>query len=205
MDLSAAIVEFTRVYLAVFYTGVAAFYTFRILAKKRAGSGEVVFAGERFGATWWNHLLFRAFRMTIWMVCLLRWPFPTVDEYLGIFDALNTWPVVLAGDLLLTSGFAFVVAVHFGHGRHWRSGIDPRGPEALRTDGFYRYSRNPMFVGVATAQAGFFLALPSVFTALCLLIGWATLHRQTLAEEAHLAARFPRDYTEYRSRVRRWF
>ena len=96
---STAIVEFTRIYLAVFYTGVAVFYAMRITAKKRAGSGEVVFPGARFASTWWNHMLFRAFRMTIWMVCLFRWPFPVVDDYLGIFVALNTWPVVLAGVL----------------------------------------------------------------------------------------------------------
>ena len=201
---STAIVEFTRIYLAVFYTGVAAFYTLRIMTKKRADSREVVFPGAVFASTWWNHMLFRAFRMTIWMVCLVRWPLPWLDDYLGIFAALNVWPVLLAGNFLLTAGFLFVVMVHFDLGRHWRSGIDPRGPEALRVDGFYRYSRNPMFVGVATAQVGFFLALPSVFSALCLLVGWLTLRRQVLAEEAHLAAKFADDYQRYRRNVRRW-
>lgn len=205
MDDSTAIVEFTRIYLALFYSGVAAFYAIRITTKKRAESREVVFPGTRFSATWLNHMLFRAFRMTIWMVCLFRWPFPFIDDYLGIFVALNTGPVVLAGDILLTVGFLFVVALHFGLGRQWRSGIDPRGPEALRVDGIYRYSRNPMFVGVAVAQFGFFLALPSVFSSLCLMVGWFTLHRQVLAEEAHLAKRFPDDYRLYKSRVRRWY
>lgn len=205
MDDSIAIVEFTRVYLAVFYTGVAVFYTVRITAKHRAGSREVVFPGARLSVTWWNHMLFRAFRMTIWLVCLLRWPFPFIDEYLGVFSTLNTWPVVLAGVTLLTAGFLGVIAVHFGLGPQWRSGIDPQSPDQLRIDGFYRYSRNPMFLGIAAAQVGFFLALPSVFTAFCLLVGWYTLHRQTLAEEAHLAERFPEDYPLYKSRVRRWF
>lgn len=201
---STAIVEFTRIYLALFYTGVAAFYTIRIVTRKRVDSREVVFPGPAFGSTWWNHMLFRAFRMTIWMVCLFRWPFPWVDDYLGIFAALNVWPVLLAGNILLTAGFLFVVVVHFALGRQWRSGIDPRGPETLRVDGFFRFSRNPMFVGVGAAQAGFFLALPSVFSALCLLIGWLALHRQALAEEHHLAAKFPEDYRRYRHSVRRW-
>lgn len=205
MDNSTAIVEFTRIYLALFYTGVAVFYTIRITTKDRTGSQEVVFPGARFSVTWWNHMLFRAFRITIWLVCLLRWPFPFIDEYLGIFLALNGWPLVPAGVFLLTAGFLFVIATHFDLGRQWRSGIDPRGPDRLRTDGFYRYSRNPMFLGIAVAQVGFFLALPSVFTALCLLVGWYTLHRQTLAEELHLAERFSEDYQRYRSQVRRWF
>ena len=205
MDSSSIIVEFTRVYLAVFYTCVAAFYALRITAKKRAGLREVVFPGELFSSTWWNHMLFRAFRLTIWMVCLFRWFFPNIDGYLGLFVCLNIWPIVLAGDILLTVGFLFTVVIHFDLGSHWRSGIDPNGPEQLRTDGIYKFSRNPMFLGIATAQVGFLLALPSVFSFVCLIVGLYTLHSQTMAEEAHLLKLFPRDYRHYMRHVRRWF
>lgn len=204
IEPSSAIVEFTRVYLALFYTFVAVFYTLRIVARKRSQAGGVVFPGAPLCPTWWNHMIFRFFRAAIWMVCLCRWLFPAVDDYLGIFVELNTWPVVLAGNILLTGGFLFTLRVHFDLGRQWRSGIDPAGPERLRTDGFYRFSRNPMFVGVAVAQAGFFLALPSVFSAVCLALGWYTLYRQALAEEAHLLDRFADDYARYRGSVRRW-
>ncbi|TDG12605.1 isoprenylcysteine carboxylmethyltransferase family protein [Seongchinamella unica] len=204
MDSSSTIVEFTRVYLAIFYSCVAAFYALRITAKKRAGLPEVVFPGERFSTTWWNHMLFRAFRLTIWMVCLFRYFFPGIDSYLGFFVYINVWPVVLAGNILLTAGFLFTVVIHFSLGSNWRSGIDPNKPEKLRTDGFYRFSRNPMFLGIATAQVGFLLAIPSVFSAVCLIIGLYTLHSQTLAEEAHLMKLFPKDYRHYIGHVRRW-
>lgn len=149
-------------------------------------------------------MLFRAFRFTIWMACVLRFFFPGLDSYLGIFVALNRWPIVLAGDILLTAGFLFTVATHFSMGNQWRSGIDPAGPDRLITDGFYRFSRNPMFLGVATAQVGFLLALPSVFSAVCLLVGLYALRSQALAEEAHLANAFPGPYRHYRDHVRRW-
>jgi len=204
MDNSSAIVEFTRIYLAVFYSGVAVFYALRITAKKRAGLREVVFPGDRFSSTWWNHMLFRAFRVTIWMVCVFRYFFPGLDGYLGFFVDLNVWPIVLAGNILLTAGFALTVVVHFSLGSNWRSGIDPSAPDTLRTDGFYRFSRNPMFLGIATAQVGFLLAMPSVFSAVCLLFGLYTLRNQTLAEEAHLMRSFPEDYSHYRTHVRRW-
>ena len=138
------------------------------------------------------------------MVCVCRLVFPGVDGYLGIFDELNIWPIVLAGDILLATGFLLAIRVHFSLGRQWRSGIDPQGPETLRTTGFYRYSRNPMYLGVATAQVGFFLALPSVFSGLALLVGLYALHNQTLAEEAHLMGMFPRAYGHYKGQVRRW-
>lgn len=204
MDYSSSIIEFTRVYLAIFYSLVAAFYAVRVVAKKRTGSGEVVFPGARFSSAWCNHMLFRAFRLTIWMVCLFRWFFPTIDNYLGIMVGLNVWPIVIAGNILLTVGFVFAVAIHFSLGRQWRSGIDPRGPEKLRTDCFYEHSRNPMFLGVATAQVGFFLALPSIFSGVCLLIGLYALHSQVMEEEAHLMKTFPEDYKYYKDHVRRW-
>jgi protein-S-isoprenylcysteine O-methyltransferase Ste14 len=204
MDIPSAIVEFTRIYLAVFYSAVAAFYAIRITTKKRMDLREVVFPGARFSYTWWNHILFRIFRLTIWMVCLFRWPFPEIDNYLGIIADLNIWPVVFAGDLLLAAGFLFAIAVHFVLGGQWRSGIDPRGPGELRIAGFYRISRNPMYLGVATAQVGFFLALPSIFSGVCLVVGLYALRRQVLAEEIHLSGRFAEDYEHYRKRVRRW-
>ena len=61
-----------------------------------------------------------------------------------------------------------------------------------------------MFLGIAIAQAGFFLALPSVFSSVCLLVGWYTLQNQTLAEEAHLSAKFTDDYRHYTEDVPRW-
>jgi len=204
MDGSSTIVEFTRIYLALFYTCVATFYAIRITAKKRAGSHEVVFPGEPFSSTWWNHMLFRVFRLTIWMVCLFRLFFPSVDNYLGFFVYLNVWPIVLAGDILLTAGLFFTLAVHFSLGNQWRSGIDPGVPRQLRTEGIYRFSRNPMFLGVATAQVGFFLAMPSVFSGICLIVGLYTLYSQTMAEEAHLLKLFPQEYRHYMSQVRRW-
>lgn len=204
MDDSFTIIDFTRIYLAVFYSGVAAFYTIRIITKKRSGLQEVVFPGQRFSSTWFNHALFRGFRVSIWLICLFRLFFPEVDRYLGIFDSLNTGPVILAGDALLAAGFGFAIAVHFSLGRQWRSGIDTQGPGALKTQGFYSYSRNPMYLGVATAQIGFFLALPSIFSAVCLLVGMYALYSQALAEEAHLVQVFPHDYRRYMQRVRRW-
>lgn len=204
MDSSFTAIEFTRIYLAVFFSAVAVFYTVRIIAAKISGQREVVFPGARLSPTWINHGLFRVFRILIWLVCLLRWPFPGVDRYLGMLDPLNIAPVVLAGDILVTAGFLFAVAVHFSLGRQWRSGIDPDGPGALVTNGFYRYSRNPMYLGVAAAQVGFFLALPSIFSGVCLLIGLFALRRQVLAEEAHLLSKHPQDYAEYRRYARRW-
>tara|TARA_R110000744_G_scaffold19280_3_gene50943 strand:+ start:6822 stop:7448 length:627 start_codon:yes stop_codon:yes gene_type:complete len=204
IDNTSAIIEFTRLYLAVFYSAVALFYTIKIITTKKNINTELIFLGERYCPNWWNHMTFRIFRVAIWMVCLVRLFVPALDDYLGLIPSLENAPMLISGNVLLTFGFLMTIAIHFSMSEKWRSGIDPIGPKKLITDGFFRYSRNPIFVSVGLSQIGFFLALPSVFTLVCLVIGLYTLYKQTIAEEAHLAAVFPSEYKHYTTNVRRW-
>ena len=196
--------EFTRFYLAIFYSSVAAFYTLRILLMKQANSQEFVFSGKRFCKTWLNHTTFRLFRVAIWMVCVLRLFFPTTDSYLGMIESLNKPPIIVLGLVLLSLGFLSTILIHFHLGKHWRSGIDPSGPKHLITTGIFQYSRNPMYIFVAIAQLGFFLALPSLFTLVCLGIGLYTLDSQAREEEKHLSDKFLESYEQYAAKVNRW-
>ncbi|MEW6997989.1 isoprenylcysteine carboxylmethyltransferase family protein [Colwelliaceae bacterium BS250] len=203
-DNTSEIVDFTRLYLALFYSFVALFYTVRIITVKKNTNQELVFTGERFCSTWWNHFIFGIFRASIWMVCVFRFYFPSIDDYLGMISSLENIPIIITGNVLITFGFLLTVIIHFSMGCKWRSGIDPKGPEQLITDGFYQFSRNPIFLCIALSQMGFFLALPSVFSLTCLIIGLYTLYRQTLSEERHLLEVFPSKYRIYLTKVRRW-
>lgn len=198
------IIEFTKIYLAVFYSIIATFYTFRLINKKRQNGKSLVFAGKPFCKTWWNHIAFRYFRISIWMVCLFRLFYPNIDNYLGMMNILELPSVITLGLILLTVGFLSTVLIHYSLGKEWRSGIDPSGPTSVITSGAYQFSRNPMFVCIAVAQLGFFFAMPSVFSLVCLTIGLYTLNSQTLEEEIHLSQKFPIEYATYASKVRRW-
>ncbi|WP_409439368.1 methyltransferase family protein [Psychromonas sp. GE-S-Ul-11] len=199
------VVDFTRVYLAVFYSFVALFYTVRIIRKQqKLQSKSVIFPGKRFCNTWWNHMTFRVFRAAIWLVCLIRLAFIDVDIYLGTISFLNTASVIVLGNVLLTLGFLSTVFIHLLLGKHWRTGIDPSGPAYLQTTGVYSYSRHPMFVSIILSQLGFFLALPSLFSLACLVIGVIALQRQSIAEEKHLLNIFPVNYATYQAQVSKW-
>lgn len=79
-------------------------------------------------------------------------------------------------------------------------------PMNMVSSGLYRYSRNPMYLGVITTVAGegiFFqyssilwyaLALFFIFTCVVIFI-----------EEPHLEEKFGDDYKKYKKRTRRWF
>ena len=90
--------------------------------------------------------------------------------------------------------------------RRHRTPVNPaRRAEALVTDGSYRFTRNPMYVGMACAYAGAALAAGALWS-LALLPGVLLLIDRAIIprEERHLAERFAEDYDRYRRRVRRW-
>jgi protein-S-isoprenylcysteine O-methyltransferase Ste14 len=77
---------------------------------------------------------------------------------------------------------------------------------AIVEDGIYRYSRNPMYLGMSIILAGlaptmnnawYWLALPFAIFAVTKL----AIER----EEAYLAREFAARYLPYKARVRRWF
>lgn len=202
-DLQA--VELSRWFLAGFFSLVALFYTLKIVAVRRRTGRSPVSVGARYDEHWRNYGLFRLFRLLILAVCVARLIWPPLDRFLVPIPPLWTTPVVLVGMGLLMASFALILGVHFSMREDWRSGIDPLpGPLRLRTSGAYALSRNPMAILIQLGQLGLFLALPTVFTAVCLVVGVFSIHHQVRLEEAELEARHGRRYLDYKARVPRW-
>ena len=204
MDSSDLASLITRYYLAFFFSAVALFYTMRVLRLKRRTSRDIIFPGDRFCRTWWNHFFFRVFRVIIWLICVSRAVYFSVDEHLIVFEFLYQPILLISGCIMLTIGFVITVRIHCNYGDQWRSGIDPNGPDKIITHGWYGISRNPMFLSIGLAQTGFFFALPSAFSLICLCFGLWTLFRQAHAEEKHLKRIFPNEYYIYATHVPRW-
>jgi protein-S-isoprenylcysteine O-methyltransferase Ste14 len=112
--------------------------------------------------------------------------------------------------LMLTLG---VVALTFSIGgvtafRAAKTTINPAQIDRASrvvTGGIYRFSRNPMYVGLTALLAGWavFLAVP--LTAIGPIAFALFMHRfQILPEERVMAAKFGREYLDYKQRVRRW-
>jgi protein-S-isoprenylcysteine O-methyltransferase Ste14 len=82
-------------------------------------------------------------------------------------------------------------------------GID-RPPSRLVTEGPYRFTRNPMYLGHLIFFTGLAIMFRS-YLALVLLASQAVwFHARVLADERRLMARFGADYKQYMRRVRRW-
>jgi protein-S-isoprenylcysteine O-methyltransferase Ste14 len=105
---------------------------------------------------------------------------------------------------MLLVGFVVTSYVHHYMGPDWRSGVDEETETQLVTSGPFAQVRNPMFLGVMLAQIGFFLALPSVFSLVCLVIGVVAVFAQARFEEHELARRFGATYRLYLEQVPAW-
>ena len=122
-------------------------------------------------------------------------------------DEPVTWGVGAAVALLL---FASGAAIYFwcvwdfaSFGRGTPAPID--APKSLVVRGLYRYSRNPMYVGVLTTLLGWvvlFASLELLVYSAC--VGTCFQLFVVCYEEPHLSRTFGKSYDEYRSRVSRW-
>jgi protein-S-isoprenylcysteine O-methyltransferase Ste14 len=83
---------------------------------------------------------------------------------------------------------------------------DPRKPSPeLILGGPFRWSRNPIYLGMTLIQAGVGIALGNLWVLLLLAPTLAVLQREVIAkEEAYLTRKFGDPYVAYQHSVRRW-
>lgn len=84
--------------------------------------------------------------------------------------------------------------------------FSPSKTNELVTKGVYRFSRNPMYVGLLFWLIGWALFLGNFISFLLLpLFIWVLTVQQILPEESILEEKFGQAYLDYKKRVRRWF
>lgn len=86
----------------------------------------------------------------------------------------------------------------------WRAGIPEKKETALVTNGIYRVSRNPAFVGFDLLYLGVLSAFPNAWHACFVAAAIYLFHLQILNEENYLARTFGEEYIQYKNRVRRY-
>ncbi len=116
-------------------------------------------------------------------------------------------PALAVALLLALAGLALELWGLWVFRRH-RTTPNPLAPERARAvvqSGPYRFTRNPMYVGVALQLLGWcaYLRNPLALLALVVFVAYITRF-QILPEERALAQNFGEPYLQYLRRVRRW-
>lgn len=137
------------------------------------------------------------FLISIGTMLVLGWLLP--------FGELIAYPHNLAGLVLIVLGVA--LAAH-GSRVFAKAGTNIQtfdDPDVLITDGIFRYSRNPMYVGFVVALLGIAVVLGKVSPFLVVAGFVVITDRWYIAfEEAVMAETFGERYVEYRRQTRRW-
>lgn len=122
------------------------------------------------------------------------------------WDVEADWPGrAIGGGILCFAGALLIV---LALSRLLGAGTRPepwKPTTAIVTDGVYRLTRNPMYLGMAAIYAGVTiiagcLLLAGLFVPVILLIDRGVIER----EEAYLARRFGQPYLDYLATSRRW-
>jgi len=107
--------------------------------------------------------------------------------------------ILMTGGLLLMA-WGFIVFFRAG-----TPVVPVRPASRLVTEGPFRFTRNPMYLGLTAAYVGLAIVLnfawPIVLLPLVLIVLRALVVSR---EEAHLRRRFGGEYAEYCANVRRW-
>ncbi len=127
--------------------------------------------------------------------------FGTVEIALGLGP--QDWRL-LFGAALSLSGCIIAIFAQIHLGNAWRVGVREGDTALFVESGLYRYSRNPIFVGMFVMAFGIALAASIwwVWVGMILLI--ASTSAQVRIEERHLENAFGGNYARFKARTPRW-
>lgn len=129
-----------------------------------------------------------------------------IEAWIGPFfvepTGLVRW---VFGGVLFLAGIGCIAGAG---GLFRKTGQDPKpwkpSPQLI-AEGIYRWTRNPMYLGMCLAQAGLGLLFGTVWAvALVPVTGLVIYSIAIRHEEAYLRGKFEADYEAYLRRVRRW-
>ena len=142
--------------------------------------------------------------LIFWWV--VPWAISLLTPWFGwVMDRPGTWNLVgLIPVLIGTAGLIWGVAVH--------SAQSPQGIEweldksYLLRQGFYAFSRNPMYLSELVLLLGWVLFYGSIALLIAFVVWWTLFNFYIVPQEERvLEAHFGEAYREYKNRVPRWF
>ena len=178
--------------IAVFYAA----YFLKMLRQRRKGiTTDVMAKGDKPKALRRQEALMKAATALVVPV-----------ELGSIFWDVHEVPLFLRaiGLAVAAAGTAVFIASMSAMRDSWRAGIPDESSTALITDGIYRFSRNPAFLGFDLLYLGLLAAYPNAVHLGFAVFAILMLHKQILNEEVFLQRSFGEAYSAYKSQVRRY-
>lgn len=112
---------------------------------------------------------------------------------------------ILSGSILGVLGDGIFITAVVTMRENWRAGLAEQDETKMVTNGIYRLSRNPAFLGFDLVYIGMLILFFNAILLLFSLFAMVMLHIQILQEEAYLEKVFGKEYVIYKRKVGRYF
>lgn len=185
----------------IFFFGVS-FLGISILVARRIGKNPDVLPKDD-SAYGLIGLYFKITIFSLFIYALFILIFP--DAVFSIFQIrfLNIALLKYLGISLMVIAFIWVFIAQIQMKNSWRIGIDNELKTPLITHGLFRFSRNPVFLGMTMSLTGFFFTFPTMIAFLFLITGSILMQIQIRLEEAYLLVQHGSAYSVYKKSVGR--
>ena len=199
--MEKALRYFLLSYVVIYFA--TAFVLRSLLVQNRTGINPYI-GGRKDTAHGYAAFLFRLIFIACLTVVSLYAFWPDGYSYLIPIPWLQSALVVDLGLVLLIASLGWILIAQAQMGESWRIGFDSNSKTALVRKGLYRWSRNPIFLGMRVTLIGLFLVLPSAATLVIMILGNAVIQIQVRLEEAYLLKTHGESYQAYCQQTNRW-
>jgi protein-S-isoprenylcysteine O-methyltransferase Ste14 len=190
------------VYLLVYFAVAFVLPSYRVW--KRTNVNPVTFRGADTAHDYIGKL-FKIVMASLTAAVIIYVFTPEIYSFLLPVVWLENRTTHFTGIVLLMLSLGWTVLAQIQMGNSWRIGIDEEKETALVQSGLFRFSRNPIFLGMIVTLAGVFLIRPNALTLLFLVLGFVLIQIQVRLEEEFLAQAHGTEYENFKREVRRWF
>ncbi|MBU0528577.1 isoprenylcysteine carboxylmethyltransferase family protein [bacterium] len=155
---------------------------------------------ELIGKTTINPILFYSGKIAgyfTWMVLFL------LILNINLFDKISFGYNDYLSIAILIIGLIFVVLSLINLGRSTRLGL-PSENTVLKTNGLYKISRNPMYLGFDLLTISSMIYTLNLFIIVLGIYSITIYHLIIVGEEQFLEKRFGLEYTNYKKKIRRY-
>ena len=192
---------FLPIYLLIYFAFAFFLPSYRVW--KSTGVNPVTFRGAD-NAHDYIGKLFKIVMLGLALLVILYAFAPNYYRFLLPIVWLENQIVQSTGIGLLLFSLGWTVLAQIQMGNSWRIGIDEEKKTALVQTGLFRFSRNPIFLGMIITLIGVFLTIPNALTLLFLVLGFVLIQIQVRLEEEFLSRTQGEEYADYRRAARRW-
>jgi protein-S-isoprenylcysteine O-methyltransferase Ste14 len=126
-------------------------------------------------------------------------------QYLVPVTYLEGNSIRITGIVLIHLSLIWIIIAQKQMSMSWRIGLDENIKTQLVTHGLFRWSRNPVFLGMIISTFGIFLIIPNAVTFFVACTSYIIIQIQIRIEEQHLLNQHGQQYEQYKKRFEDFF